>query len=87
MIMDILKQKNNLLMDQDGNIYVAPTSQFEFKTAPFEEGENCLLISQDSYLGLLLKLYQFDESLSNVEMFDAQKFMSFLQSKFSRGAE
>ena len=77
MVMDILREKNNLTVGEDGRILVVPSSQYEFKTAPINQGDNALWVPNDVYIGLLLKLYQFDENLTNVKAFDPEGFKLF----------
>jgi len=81
MVIDILKTKNSLSTDENGKILVSPISQFEFKTNPIGEGDSVVLVTEDEYIGLLLKLYQFDEALGAVVAFDNSKFREFLQAK------
>lgn len=82
-VMEILKEKNNLTVSGDGQIVVVPTSPYEFRTSPLIEGESALMVSEDAYIGLLLKLYQFDVTLKNVVPFDQGGFGAFMRTKFA----
>jgi len=81
MVIDILKNKNSLSTDENGKILICPMSQFEFKTNPINEGDSVISVTEDEYLGLLLKLYQFDEAQETIVGFDNNKFRTFLQAK------
>ena len=82
-VMEILQEKNHLTMSGDGQIVVVPTSPYEFRTSPLIEGESALLISEDAYIGLLLKVYQFDETLKNVVSFDLDGFGAFMRTRLA----
>ena len=78
-IIEIIKPKNGQTTDAAGNVIVVPTSPYEFRTAPLREGEAALLIGPEAYIGLLLGLYQFDDTLKNIVPFDTERFGEFIR--------
>ena len=66
-LLDTLKDKQLLTLDDDNNIILHPDGQYEFTTYPLPTNhEGCISITKDEYVGFLLGLYMFDESLSKV---------------------
>lgn len=66
MVIDILKNIHSLRTDVDGKIIISPVSQFQFMTYPKTENDCLISVTEDEYVGLLLNLYQFDETLTTV---------------------
>lgn len=63
---NILKKQNNLTVTDDNNIYVKPTSEYNYVTYPLETLEGCLALTLDEYLGLRANYYKFDETLTKL---------------------
>ena len=80
---NILAERNNLTITESGAIKINPHSQYEFTTYPINEELNIVEVSQDEYMGLLLKVYQFNESLTGIEAFDIAKFNEFRYARFT----
>ena len=80
---DILVERNNLTVTESGDVKLNPLSQFEFITYPLNEKIKTLIVTQEVYYGLLLKVYQFTESLDGIEPFDPIKFNEFKKAKFA----
>ena len=82
-VIDELKKDSILNYTEDGKIIVIPLSRFEFQTNPIET-ENHLTITEDDYVGLRLRVYQFTEDLHGIEPFDNTAFNKFLTTRFKR---
>lgn len=80
---DILAERNNLTITESGAVKLNPLSQFEFITYPLREEIKILTVTQEVYYGLLLKVYQFNESLDGIELFDPLKFNEFKKAKLA----
>ena len=78
---NVLISKNKCTVNEEGQIALNPLSRFEFRTYPINYEEPILWVDEDTYLGLLLKVYQFSEDLTNVEYFDSQLFIEFLRTR------
>ena len=80
---EILAEKNKLTVTENGEIKINPLSQYEFITYPINEEEKTITVSQDEYLGLMLKVYQFNDNLDGLVAFDAAQFTEFKKAKFA----
>lgn len=80
---DILVERNNLTITEEGCVKLNPISKFEFITYPLYEEGKILSVSQDVYYGLLLKTYQFNDELDGVEPFDPDQFNEFRKAKIA----
>lgn len=61
-----LKKQNNLVVNDDGLIYVKPLDEICFTTYPLETLEGCLALTIEEYLGLRAGYYMFEEDLNSV---------------------
>lgn len=64
---------------ENGKIKVIPISQFEWQCYPIDK--ECLLLTEDEFIGIATKLYMFSSDLSEVVSFDVESYKSFLRSK------
>lgn len=78
-VIDELKKSNIINYTEDGKILIIPLSQYEFQTNPLN-GE-FIEITEDEYIGLKMRVYQFSKDLKSVEIFNPHDFMEFLKSK------
>ena len=62
-IIDKLIEKNLLTTDGD-KIKIKPHDQYNFTTYPIQD--DYILISYDEYIGLLTRVYMFNEELTGV---------------------
>lgn len=65
---NVLMQKlieRNLLTVIDDKICIIPHNQYDFTTFPINDS-NFILITQEEYLGLLTRVYMFDDTLTGV---------------------
>jgi len=66
MLMQLLEEKYNIQRNQENNkIKVVPLNEHSFK-CQFNENENYIEITNDEFLGLLLRIYEFNNSLNEV---------------------
>lgn len=63
-LLDKLVDKN-LLTIKDDKVCVKPQSQYDFTTYPIDE-DDCILITFEEYIGLLMHEYMFSEDLTGV---------------------
>ncbi len=83
-VFEQLKKQNLLTTDDQDNVKIVPISQWEYKTHPIEDTDKAIWISSDDYLGLKLRLTQFNDTLEFCEPFDNEKFTAFIKSKFMK---
>ena len=62
-IIDKLIEKNLLTTDSD-KIKIKPHDQYNFTTYPIQD--DYILVSYDEYIGLLTRVYMFNEELTGV---------------------
>lgn len=79
---NILAKRNNLTITESGAIKINPHSKYEFTTYPINEELKTIEVSQDEYLGLMLKVYQFNEALDAVEPFNVPQFNELRAARF-----
>lgn len=79
MVIDELKKSNIINCTEEGKILIIPLSRYEYQTNPLN-GE-FIEITEDEYIGLKMRVYQFSEDLKNVETFNPQDFIQFLKNK------
>lgn len=63
-IIDKLIEKNLLATDGD-KIKIKPHDQYNFTTYPIQD-DDYILVSYDEYIGLLTRVYMFNEELTGV---------------------
>lgn len=80
---NILSERNNLTVTDQEQVKINPISQFEFITHPINEDLPIITVDKDTYLGLLLKVYQFNPNLDGVEPFNNEVFSQFITKKFN----
>ena len=81
-VIDELLKRNAVRYSEDGLIKIMPLNQFEFQTYPIVDGKE-ILITEDEYIGLMLRVYQFNDELTAVEPIDHSKYLSFIEWKRS----
>lgn len=64
---EILKQQNNLIVDND-IIYVKPIDKYNFVTFPIQDLAGSLALNVEEYLGLRANYYVFKNDLSGIEI-------------------
>lgn len=80
---NILLEKNRLTLTENEEVKLNPISQFEFITYPINEELPILILDKDTYLGLLLKVYQFNATLDGVEPFNSEVYSNFVKQKMN----
>ena len=60
-----LKKDNLLTISPSGYVCVKPIDQYSFTSYPIDIYD-CILITQDEYVGLLERRYMFNEALTGV---------------------
>ena len=79
-VIDELLKRNAVRYSEDGLIKIMPLNQFEFQTYPIVDGKE-ILITEDEYIGLMLRVYEFNDELTGVEPIDYSKYLAFIQTK------
>ena len=61
--------EKNLLTLQEGKVCVKPIDKYSFVTFPLEENDY-IQLTQEEYLGLLTRIYMFNDDLDGVVDFE-----------------
>lgn len=65
---EILKNQNNLTINDDGLIYIKPTDQYNYVTYPIEDLGGCLALTPNDYVLLKAGYYRITEDLLGLEI-------------------
>ena len=68
MDLEILKQQNNLTINDDGLIYIKPIDSNNYVTYPLEDLGGCLALTPQDYVLLKAGYYRFTEDLTGLEV-------------------
>ncbi len=64
--------EKNLLTVVDGKICVKPHDQRSFTTYPIQD-DDCILVSQEEYIGLITQVYMFNEDLTGLVDYETEE--------------
>lgn len=63
----LLAEKNNLILDKENNIFVHPDDKYSFTTYPLPlDREGCIVITLEEYCGIREGVLMFNEELNAV---------------------
>ena len=68
-IIEKLQERNSLTIIDD-KICIKPLNQYEYITCPIDV-EDCIQITEEEYIGILTRVYMFNEELNGVVDFVA----------------
>lgn len=66
--LEILKKQNNLIISDNGLIFVKPIDQYNYITYPIEDLGGCLALTPNEYVLLKAGYYRINKKLIGLEI-------------------
>lgn len=81
MIIDEILKKTIVEYDDEGYIKCIPLNEYEFQTYPIELGARYAKLTEDQFVGLHLRVYQFNQALDDIVPYDVERHKAFVLAK------